>query len=115
MTGADLAMHCRLLFGNHPTHPKLVRAVILWPLYVLCEIAIIATDLAELLGSAIGLCLLIGPQFPLWAGVLLTAFDILLVLTLSRDRNGRPSRIVEMIVIALVNLGLFDLALAATG
>ncbi|KZW02119.1 natural resistance-associated macrophage protein [Exidia glandulosa HHB12029] len=95
-------MHCRLLFGNHPKHPRLVRAVILWPLYVLCEIAIIATDLAELLGSAIGLCLLIGPQFPLWAGVLLTAGDILLVLTLSRDRNGRPTRVVEFIVIALV-------------
>ncbi|EJD55393.1 natural resistance-associated macrophage protein [Auricularia subglabra TFB-10046 SS5] len=102
VTGADLAQHCRLLFGNHPKHRTLVRALFLWPLYVLCEVAIIATDLAELLGSAIGLCLLIGPSFPLWAGVLLTAVDILLVLTLARTRTGRPARAVEFIVIGLV-------------
>ena len=40
----------------------------LYPLYVLSEIAIISTDLAELLGSAIALCLLF-PSLPLWAGV----------------------------------------------
>ncbi|EJD54440.1 smf Mn2+ and Fe2+ transporter [Auricularia subglabra TFB-10046 SS5] len=102
VTGADLAMHCRLLFGNHPKHPKLVRATLLWPLYILCEIAIIATDLAELLGSAIGLCLLIGPKFPLWAGVVVTACDVLLVLTISKSKNGRPARVVEYIVVLLV-------------
>ncbi|EJD43653.1 smf Mn2+ and Fe2+ transporter [Auricularia subglabra TFB-10046 SS5] len=102
VTGADLAMHCRLLFGNHPKHPKLVRAALLWPLYILCEIAIIATDLAELLGSAIGLCLLIGPKFPLWAGVVVTACDVLLVLTVSKASNGRPARVLEFIVVLLV-------------
>ncbi|KZV79212.1 natural resistance-associated macrophage protein [Exidia glandulosa HHB12029] len=102
VTGADLAVHCRLLFGNHPKHPKLVRALVLWPLYALAEIAIIATDLAELLGSAIGLCLLIGPSFPLWAGVLLTACDVLLVLTICRTRNGRPTRVIEILVVVLV-------------
>ena len=47
----------------------------LYPLYALAEIAIISTDLAELLGSAIALCLLF-PALPLWAGVLLTASDV---------------------------------------
>ena len=51
------------------------------PLYVLAEIAITATDLAEALGSAIALQLLFG--LPLLYGVILTAFDVLLLLLLS--------------------------------
>ncbi len=68
----DLAQAC------HATYPPLINI----PLYLLAEIAITATDLAEVLGSAIALQLLFG--MPLLYGVILTAFDTLLLLVLSR-------------------------------
>ena len=69
-TGRDLAQLCRDRF------PRPVA----WGLWVLAEVAICATDLAELIGTAIALELLFG--IPLMAGVLLTAFDALLILYL---------------------------------
>ncbi|KAF8905430.1 natural resistance-associated macrophage protein-domain-containing protein [Gymnopilus junonius] len=103
VTGLDLATHCRLLFHNHPRHPRLVRRLVLYPLYILSEIAIISTDLAELLGSAIGFCLLF-PKLPLWAGVVLTAADVLIFLAFSDPSRGqgRPVRLFEYTIIALV-------------
>lgn len=53
----------------------------LYPLYAISEIAIIFTDMAELLGSAIAINLLV-PQIPLWASVLLTSADVFLILLL---------------------------------
>jgi len=67
----DLAQACR------ETYPKLVNL----PLYVLAEIAITATDLAEVIGSAIAFNLLFG--IPLLWGVIITSFDVLLLLMLS--------------------------------
>ncbi len=67
----DLAQAC------HEEYPAVVNI----PLYVLAEIAITATDLAEVLGSAIALQLLFG--LPLLYGVLLTALDTLLLLMMS--------------------------------
>ena len=61
---SDLASNCRLLLYNRPRHTKLCRWLLLYPLYLLSEVAIISTDLAELLGSAIGLVLLF-PKLPL--------------------------------------------------
>jgi len=103
VTGLDLASHCRLLLHDHPRHPRLVRLLVLYPLYVLAEVAIIATDLAELLGSAIGLCLLF-PKLPLWAGVVLTAADVIIFLSISNPSHsdGRPVKIFEYTIIALV-------------
>jgi manganese transport protein len=72
VAGRDLAQACR------EAYPKPVS----YALWVLCEIAIAACDLAELLGAAIGLHLLFG--IPLIAGVLLTAFDTLFILWFSR-------------------------------
>ena len=66
----DLAQACRAYYAR-PV------AMALW---LLCEVAIIACDLAELLGSAIALNLLFG--IPLISGVLLTAFDVMLILVL---------------------------------
>src|SRR5689334_5393924 len=66
--GRDLAQACRDAF------PRAVS----WPLWVLTEIAICATDLAEVIGSAIGLNLLFG--IPLEIGVLITALDVFLIL-----------------------------------
>ncbi|TFY65925.1 hypothetical protein EVG20_g5164 [Dentipellis fragilis] len=103
ITGLDLATHCRLLLHNHPRHRYLIRYGVLYPLYVLCEISIISTDLAELLGSAIGLCLLF-PKLPLWAAVLLTASDVMVFLVIGDPTRakGRPVRLFEFSVIALV-------------
>jgi len=66
--GRDLAQACRDSF------PRAVS----WPLWVLTEIAICATDLAEVIGTAIGLNLLFG--IPLEIGVLITALDVFLIL-----------------------------------
>ncbi len=69
-SGRDLAQACRDAF------PRLVA----WPLWLLAEIAIIATDIAEVIGTAIGLNLLFG--IPLEIGVILTALDVFLILWL---------------------------------
>ncbi|MFL6799035.1 MAG: Nramp family divalent metal transporter [Xanthobacteraceae bacterium] len=69
-SGRDLAQACRDAF------PRLVS----WPLWLAAEIAICATDLAEVIGTAIGLNLLFG--VPLAIGVVLTALDVFLVLWL---------------------------------
>ena len=65
-------------------------------LWVVCEIAIAACDLAEVLGSAVALKLLFG--LPLLAGVLITALDVLMVLAL----QGRGFRLIEMFVVTLI-------------
>ncbi len=78
--------------ASHEEYPKAVNI----PLYVLAEIAITATDLAEVLGSAIALQLLFG--IPLIYGVILTALDTLLLLFLSH----LGIRKLEAVVFALV-------------
>src|ERR1700736_3657271 len=83
-TGRDLAQACREHYSRR-------TGIALW---VLCEIAIAACDLAEVLGSAIALKLLFG--LPLIVGVLLTGFDVLLVL------QGRGFRVLETLVITLI-------------
>ncbi len=84
--GMDLAQGCRAMFGKRV-------GVALWGL---CEVAIAACDLAEVLGSAIGLQLLFG--VPLVAGVLITALDTLLLLVL----HGRGVRWLEAFIIVLI-------------
>ncbi|KAI3622271.1 transporter smf2 [Moniliophthora roreri] len=108
LSGLDLASHCRLLLHDHPTHPRLVRRAVLYPLYVCAEVAIVCTDLAELLGSAIGLCLIF-PRLPLYAGVILTAVDILVFLLFADPSrgNGRPVKMFELVIIGLV-VGVFS-------
>lgn len=86
VTGRDLAQACR----DHYSKPV---AMVLW---FLCELAIAATDLAEVIGAAIALNLLFG--IPLIYGVLITAFDIMLVLLL----QNKGFRYIEAIVIALI-------------
>jgi manganese transport protein len=85
-TGRDLAQACREHYSQR-------TGVFLW---VVCEIAIAACDLAEVLGSAVALKLLFG--LPLLAGVLITAFDVLIVLAL----QGRGFRLVEAFVVTLI-------------
>jgi manganese transport protein len=87
-SGRDLAQACRDSYSR-PT------AFFLW---ILCEIAIAACDLAEVLGAAIALNLLIG--LPLIWGVCLTALDVLVVLFLQH----RGFRYVEALVVSLIVL-----------
>ena len=86
VTGRDLAQACRDHFS-----PKVSFA-----LWILCEVAIIACDLAEVIGSAIALNLLFG--IPLVYGVLLTAFDVMILLLL----QNRGFRWLEAVIITLV-------------
>jgi manganese transport protein len=86
VTGRDLAQACR----DHYSRP------VSFALWVLCEIAIAACDLAEVIGSAIALNLLFG--IPLVWGVCLTALDVLLILLLQH----KGFRYLEALVIALV-------------
>jgi len=86
VTGRDLAQACREAYPLPVSHS----------LWGLCEIAIAACDLAEVLGAAIGLHLLFG--VPLVWGVLLTALDTVLVLWLTRY----GIRLVEAITLVLI-------------
>lgn len=86
VSGRDLAQACR----DHFSRPVTIG------LWILCEIAIGACDLAEVIGSAIALKLLF--HLPLFLGVLLTASDVLLVLFL----QNKSFRSIEVLVIALI-------------
>jgi len=86
VTGRDLAQACR----DH--YPK----ALVWILWVICEIAIAACDLAEVVGSAIALQLLFG--IPLVWGCVITALDVLLVLFLQHH----SFRYVEAVVVTLI-------------
>jgi len=86
--GRDLAQACRDAF------PRWVS----WPLWLSAEIAITATDLAEVIGTAIGLNLLFG--IPLELGVLITSADVFLVLAL----QAFGFRWIEAFVVALLGV-----------
>lgn len=87
-TGRDLAQACR----DHYSRPV---SFVLW---LLCEAAICACDLAEVIGSAIALHLLF--KIPLFWGVILTALDVFLVIYLTH----RSFRWLEVLVVSLILL-----------
>ncbi len=86
VTGRDLAQACR----DHYSKPV---GVLLW---IACEIAIAACDLAEVIGSAIALNLLF--HIPIPVGIVITAADVLVVLYL----QNKGFRLLEALVIALI-------------
>jgi manganese transport protein len=86
VTGRDLAQACR----DHYSRPVSLS------LWLLCEVAIAACDLAEVIGSAIALNLLFGIPLP-W-GIAITALDVLLVLYLQH----KGFRLLEALVVALI-------------
>jgi len=86
VTGRDLAQACR----DHYSRPATLA------LWILCEVAIAACDLAEVIGSAIALNLLFG--IPLPVGIVITALDVLLVLFLQH----KGFRLLEALVVALI-------------
>jgi manganese transport protein len=99
-TGKDIAQLCRERYSK-PT---------VFGLWIMAELAIIATDLAELLGSAIALNLLF--DIPIIAGILITVLDVLLILSLQQ----RGFRLIEAFVVTLITTiticFAFELALA---
>ncbi len=96
-TGRDLAQACR----DHFSRPV---AVGLW---LLAEIAIAATDLAEVIGSAIALNLLFG--LPLPVGILITALDVLLLLYLQNKGFQLLERIVASLIFLIVGCFGYEL------
>jgi manganese transport protein len=86
VTGRDLAQACR----DH--YPKPVS----FALWIICELAIAACDLAEVIGSAIALNLLFG--IPLAWGIAITSLDVLIVLYMQH----RGFRLLEALVVALI-------------
>src|SRR5215212_6066848 len=87
-SGRDLAQACR------DAYPRAVA----YPLWFLAEIAICATDLAEVIGTAIGLNLLFG--IPLEIGVVITALDVFLILYL----QNKGFRWIEALIITLLGV-----------
>ena len=85
-TGLDLAQACRIRYGRR-------LGMFHW---ILCELAIVACDLAELIGAAVALKLLFG--LPLVAGIIVTGLEVLLILHLQQ----RHIRGVEAFILALM-------------
>jgi manganese transport protein len=88
VTGRDLAQACRDGYSRPVS----------FTLWVLCEIAIVACDLAEVIGSAIALNLLFG--LPLVVGIIFTALDVLIVLGL----QSKGFRYIEAVVAGLISI-----------
>ncbi len=90
VTGKDLARFCR----DH-YHPKVALG-----LWILAELAVIATDLAEVIGSAIGLYLLFG--IPLTWGVCITVADVLLLLLFANNHIKAVEILVAILIGAII-------------
>jgi len=100
VTGLDLAQAC----SEHYAAP--VRFV----LWLLCELAIIACDLAEVIGTAIALQLLFG--IPLVIGVVLTGFDVLLILLLQQHGFRKLEAFIVALLIIIAGCFAVELALS---
>ena len=100
VTGTDLAQACR------DYYPGALRV----PLWILAEVAIVACDLAEVLGAAVGLKLLF--HVPILWGVLVTALDVLLLLALSRLGIRRLEAFILVLIATMGGCFAFELALS---
>ena len=100
VSGRDLAQACR----DHYSRPT---TLVLW---ALCEVAIAACDLAEVIGAAIALNLLFG--IPMFWGVCLTALDVLLVLYLQNHRFRYVEALVVLLIVGIAGSFLVELVLA---
>lgn len=100
VTGKDLAQACRDYYPRSLTIP----------LWLLCEVAIVACDLAEVLGAAVGLKLLF--HIPLLWGVLITALDVLLLLALSRLGMRRLEAFILVLIATMGGCFAFEILLS---
>jgi manganese transport protein len=99
-TGLDLAQACRAAYSPP------VRLM----LWALCELAIIACDLAEVVGTAIALQLLFG--IPLVWGICLTALDVMLILVLQQHGFRRLEAFVVALLIVIATCFVIELTLS---
>ncbi|MEP6982260.1 MAG: Nramp family divalent metal transporter [Sphingomicrobium sp.] len=99
-TGMDLAQACRARYS------PAARV----PLWLACELAIVACDLAEVIGTAIALQLLFG--IPLVFGVCLTAVDVLLILFLQQHGFRKLEAFVVALLVIIAGCFAFELALS---
>jgi manganese transport protein len=97
VTGRDLAQACR----DHYSKPV---SMALW---VLCELAIAACDLAEVIGAAIALNLLF--NIPLIAGVIITVLDVLILLLLQNKGFRYIEALVIMLIVTIGGCFLFEM------
>ena len=100
-TGLDLAQACRAHYS------KPVNLV----LFLACEIAIIACDLAEVIGTAVALKLLFG--IPLVAGCIITAIDAVLVLWLMQKGFRWLEAFVIALIVTIMGCFIYEIAIAA--
>jgi manganese transport protein len=100
VSGRDLAQACR----DHFSPP------VTFGLWLICEVAIAACDLAEVIGSAIALNLLFG--LPLFWGVCVTALDVLVVLYLQQYRFRYVEALVVLLILGIAGSFAIELALA---
>jgi len=100
VTGHDLAQACR---DEYPTPVR-------YALFVLTEIAIVATDMAEVLGSAVGLNLLF--HFPVLWGVAITGADVLLLLVIQRFGIRKMEAFIVMLVATIGTCFIIEIFLS---
>ncbi|QYK54316.1 MAG: Nramp family divalent metal transporter [Fimbriimonadaceae bacterium] len=100
VTGKDLAMACRDYY-------KRPAAIAMW---ILCEIAIIACDLAEVVGSAVALNILFG--IPLELGVLITGLDVLLLLGFMKFGFRKIEAIIVTLVLTIFGCFMYEMVVA---
>src|SRR5438093_4409071 len=100
VTGRDLAQACR----DHYSRPV---SFFLW---IICEIAIAACDLAEVIGSAIALNLLFGIPLP-W-GIAITALDVLIVLYMQQKGFRLLEALVVVLIATIAGCFLFEILIA---
>jgi len=99
-TGRDLAQACRDFYSRR-------TSVVLW---IFAEVAIIACDLAEIIGSAIGLNLLF--HIPLTLGVLLTGLDVMLLVMLQKKGFRYLEALVLVLVVTIVGCFGYQIAVS---
>lgn len=100
VTGRDLAQATR-------EHTSKKAGFVLW---IITELAIMATDIAEVIGGAVALQLLFG--FPLLLGVLITTFDVLLLLLLTKLGFRKIEALVMCLIVVIFSVFAYEVALA---
>jgi manganese transport protein len=99
-SGKDIAQHCRERF------PRRVNLV----LWALAQLAVIACDFAEVLGTALALKLLVG--LPLSIGIVLTAFDTVIVLLLQGSGQLRMEKLIMGLVLIISGIFLVEILMS---
>ena len=112
LCAGQVAAHCKRVVRSCSPAVTVIGGAqwVVYGLWFVLEVAIAATDLAEVIGSGTAIYLLSNGVVPLWAGVLITAVDVLLILMMG-TRNFRSLELLVATFIALI-AGIFACAAA---